>query len=326
MKFTTITAGFASAAIAAAGAFAAFSAPIATAENQTTTSQLGSQAKLTNGDVVQGWTLTGLKVSTDTIPYQPHGTLWEAVATNEALEGSVTPIVSNLNARAQNGDTYRALFGVATPQGVNPSTLSQGEKTTGKVYFDVTGEAPDSVVYANADEDLIVWLKPAPVQSPATGSAPRARQAPAATTSTPATSTSAAPTTSGAPTTSAAPTTSPAATTEPTTPGAPTTAATPVTPAPAGSAGTPLPADAVPAAQVPAGSAGTPLPAGEQAPALVPAGTAPAPAAEAGAAGAPVPAEAVPAESVPAPGGSAGTPLPAGAAPTTTVVVPAPVS
>lgn len=319
MKFTTITAGFASAAIAAAGAFAAFSAPIATADNQTTTSQLGSQATLTNGDIVQGWTLSGLKVSTDTIPYQPHGTLWEATATNEALQGNVTPIVSNLNARAQNGDTYRALFGVATAQGVNPSTLSQGEKTTGKVYFDVTGQAPDSVVYANADEDLIVWLKPAPVQSPATGSAPRARQAPA-TTSTPATSTSAAPTTSGAPTTSAAPTTSPAATTEPTTPGVPTTAATPATPAPSGSAGTPLPADAVPA-QAPAGSAGTPLPTGEVAPALVPAGTQPAPAAAAEAGAAQVPA---PAEAVPAPGGSAGTPLPAGASPTTTIVVPAP--
>jgi hypothetical protein len=307
VKFTTITAGFASAAIVAAGAFAAFSAPIATADNETTTSQLGSQATLTNGDVVQGWTITGLKVSTDTIPYQPHGTLWEATATNEALQGNVTPIVSNLNARAQNGDTYRALFGVATAQGVNPSTLSQGEKTTGKVYFDVTGEAPDSVVYANADRDLIVWLKPAPVQSPATGSAPRARQAPAATAATPTSPTT---TTSAAPTTSGAPTTSPAASTSP----------APTSPAPAGSAGTPLPADATPAA-VPGGSAGTPLPAGEEAPALVPAGTQPAPAAapEAGAAAVPAPAEAVP-----APGGSAGTPLPAGAAPTTTVVVPAP--
>lgn len=313
MKFTTITAGFASAAIAAAGAFAAFSAPIATADNETTTSQLGSQAKLTNGDIVQGWTVTGLKVSTDTIPYQPHGTLWEATATDEALQGNVTPIVSNFNARAHNGDTYRALFGVATPQGVNPSTLPQGEKTTGKIYFDVTGEAPDSVVYANADQDLIVWLKPAPVQSPATGSSPRSWQTPAATTSTsPTTSTSAAPTTSGAPTTSAAPTTSPAASTSP---------------APAGSAGTPLPADAT-ATAVPGGSAGTPLPAGEQAPALVPAGTqpaAPAAAPEAGAAAVPAPAEAAPAEAVPAPGGSAGTPLPAGAAPTTTVVVAPPV-
>ena len=43
--------------------------------------------------------------------------------------------MSNLNARARNGDTYRVLFTVATPQGVNPSTLAQGEKTTGKIYF-----------------------------------------------------------------------------------------------------------------------------------------------------------------------------------------------
>lgn len=117
MKFTTITAGgFASAAIAAAGAFAAFSAPIATADNQTTTSQLGSQATLTNGDIVQGWTLTGLKVSTDTIPpYQPHGTLWEATATDEALQGNVTPIVSNLTPAPRTGGTPTARCSASPP-------------------------------------------------------------------------------------------------------------------------------------------------------------------------------------------------------------------
>jgi hypothetical protein len=56
--------------------------------------------------------------------------------------------VSNLNARAKSAQTYRALFGVATPQGVNPSTLAPGERTTGKVYFDVTGETPDRGITA----------------------------------------------------------------------------------------------------------------------------------------------------------------------------------
>jgi hypothetical protein len=67
-------------------------------------------------------------------------------ATDQAIQGAATPIVSNLNARAQSGQTYRAQFGVATPQGVNPATLGPGEETTGKVYFDVTGDKPDSVV------------------------------------------------------------------------------------------------------------------------------------------------------------------------------------
>jgi Domain of unknown function (DUF1942) len=30
---------------------------------------------------VQGWTITDLKPSSDSIPYAPQGTLWEATAT-----------------------------------------------------------------------------------------------------------------------------------------------------------------------------------------------------------------------------------------------------
>ena len=96
---------------------------------------LGEQGELVNGDVVQGWTVSGLKPSTDTIPYPVAGTLWEATATDEAISGNVIPIVANLNARAESGQTYRVLFGVATAQGVNPATLAEGESTTGKVYF-----------------------------------------------------------------------------------------------------------------------------------------------------------------------------------------------
>src|SRR6185369_6090494 len=100
------------------------------------------------------------------------GTLWEATATDEAIQGSVTPIVSNLNARAANGDNYRVLFQVATPQGVNPATLAQGQKTTGKVYFDVTGATPDSVVYNAGGRDLLLWLQPAPAPQQAGASSP----------------------------------------------------------------------------------------------------------------------------------------------------------
>ncbi|MEW5811081.1 MAG: MPT63 family protein, partial [Actinomycetota bacterium] len=122
-------------AAAAAAALGMSGAPLASADAEV--QYLGQPGELVNGSVVQHWTITGLKPSSDVIPYQPAGTLWEATATDEAIAGSVTPIVSNLNARARNGDTYRVLFTVATPQGVNPSTLAQGEKTTGKIYFDV---------------------------------------------------------------------------------------------------------------------------------------------------------------------------------------------
>lgn len=62
----------------------------------TGTQGLGSQGTLANGDVLQGWTISDLKVSADVIPYTPQGTLWEATATDEAIRGTVIPIVSNL--------------------------------------------------------------------------------------------------------------------------------------------------------------------------------------------------------------------------------------
>ncbi|MCF6388091.1 MPT63 family protein [Mycobacterium sp. MBM] len=324
MKTNSIPAAFAAAAIAAAAAITAFSAPSAIADEQNTvhTTHLGSQAQLVDGNVVQGWTVSGLKVSTDTIPYQPQGTLWEATATDQAIQGSAIPIVSNFNARARDGQTYRALFGVATAQGVNPATLGQGQQTSGKIYFDVTGSAPDSVVYATNAADLIVWVTPPPAASSggsAAASGTRTYQAPAET----------------------SPSTSSTETSTTQTPDAPadaeaTTPAPTTVPAEAGRQGTPLPEGTAETAPVPAGSQGTPLPEGE--PGLTPAGVQEAPAATAPApegmapspeGTVPVPAaEAAPAVEGTVPGdearmdmGSQGTPLPEGAAPTTTPMV-----
>ncbi|MGB8403441.1 MAG: MPT63 family protein, partial [Mycobacterium sp.] len=164
------------AAAAAAAAAAAIAAPLAWADDtvSTTTASLGQQAKLIDGNSVQGWTITDLKPSTDAVPYAANGTLWEATATDEAIQGGATPIVSNLNARAADGQNYRVLFGVATPQGVNPATLGQGQKTTGKVYFDVTGPAPQSVVYNAGGHDLLSWQgssTTAPAAAPTSGGA-----------------------------------------------------------------------------------------------------------------------------------------------------------
>ena len=295
---------------AAATAAALAGAPVASADAEV--QWLGQPGELVNGNVIQHWTVSHLKPSTDVIPYQPVGTLWEATASDEAISGNVTPVVSNLNARAKNGDTYRVLFGVATPQGVNPSTLAQGQKTSGKIYFDVTGESPDSVFYSAGGPDELLWLEAPPAPAPATGS-------PGGGSSSSSTATS--PSTSGA-----------AASATPEAPGETPADATPasVTPVPAsvpaGSVGTPLPEGSV-GTPLPEGSVGTPLPEGAAAaePAPVPAAAAPAPVAPAPAGSAPH--GAAPAAEVPA--GSVGTPV-EGAAPApgpgapTTTVVPAP--
>lgn len=325
MKITNISAAMAAAAVAAAGIIGA--APLALADDSAvTTAALGSQAKLDNGNVVQGWTVTDLKPSADTIPYQVHGTLWEVTATNEALQGSVTPIVSNFNVRAADGKNYRALFQVATPEGVNPATIGQGEQTSGKVYFDVTEADPTTVVYNSGGRDLAVWntVPAAPVatggNSNAVPLANHPAQAPAA-----------------AP---VAATPAPAAT-----PAAVPAAA----PGGAGSRATDLPAAAEGATPVPAGTqtvlspAGTPaqpaavpgtttapaegaVPASNGTPA--PAGTAPAPAAAPTGAGnaatAVSPAEQVPAGSPTVPAANPAAPAPAApAAPTEPSLVPA---
>jgi hypothetical protein len=292
VKITTALA--AAAAVATAGSVGIFGSPIAAADDLTTTT-IGNEAKLTNGNVVQGWTIGNLKASSDVIPYPVAGTLWEATASDQAIEGSATPIVSNLNARAKSGETYRVLFGVATPQGVNPATLAQGQKTTGKVYFDVVGDAPDSVVYNAGGQDLLVWVQPPP-------QLPTQRGGGSYTSSSPAVSATPVP---------------------PTTPVTPTA----VPGAPAAVDGT-----TVPGAALPTGSQGTPIPAGSQGTPLAPGsqgtpvpGSTPTTPVPVGAEGSPQPASV---QQGTAPTGSQGTPLPAGTptlvAPTTTVIAPPP--
>jgi hypothetical protein len=122
------------------------------------------------GAVVTGWTVSGLNPSSDAIPYPVTGRLYEATSTVDADQGTVTPIVSNFNSRATDGETYRALYNVATPQGVNPSALPPGARSTGKVYFDVTGATPNTVVYNDGAQDLLIWTAGAP--SPAAPAAP----------------------------------------------------------------------------------------------------------------------------------------------------------
>jgi len=292
MTITKLAAAAVAAGAIAVGAIAG--AGIAAAEGAVT-QPIGSQGKLVEGNVVQGWTVTGLKQSTDVIPYQPAGTLWEVTATGEAIQGGATPFVSNFNARAKDGQTYRALFGVASPEGVNPSTLSQGQQTSGKIYFDVTGEQPDSVVYNAGGQDLLLWNPAAPQPSQSTQSYPSTRGGQTAATAE-ASPVSVETVPEG---------TVPGTATE----GAPLPASTgtvPGAPLPQGSSGTPL-AQSVPAAEGTPAVAGTPVPAGTPAVA-----GAPVPAGTPAAAGAPVPASTPAAAGAPVPAGSQGTPLPAG--------------
>lgn len=271
MKITTMTCAF-----VAAGAIGFLGAPIASADPGT--ASMGSPGKLydASGNIVQAWTITGLKPSADVIPYPVAGKLWEATATDEAIMGGVTPIVSNLNARAADGVNYQVLYGAATAQGVNPATLAQGQKTSGKVYFDVTGPAPVVVVYNAGGEDLLVWAGAAPAPARSSGGSAGGAGA----------------------------TTVPAG--EAGEAGlAPAAGGTDVVPGASGSMGTPIPAanGGSMGTPIPEGSTGTPIPAANGTP-VPSAAASPAPAAVAS----PVP-SAAPAGASPAPAAAA-TPVP----------------
>lgn len=293
---------------AAGAAAACVWAPTALADDRTVQVEMGSPA---DAGVGQSWTVTDLRPSADAIAFAPAGTLWEASVTAAPAGGGV-PVVPGFSARSDQ-DNYPVLWTVPSQLGVSPAPVAAGQTATGKLYFDVTGSAPTSVVYSSSGQDTAVWVPPAPApssapsyESPAPawgggGSAGVTPQVPAAAPSAP------------------APAVSPAA-----------PPATPIS----GSAGTPVPATprsaGTPVAPQTGGTPAANTPAVN--PATRPAATAAAPAPAAGPATAAAPAPAAPAASAPAAtapaagsspaAGSAGTPL--SAAPTTTVV-PSPV-
>ena len=96
-----------------------------------------------------GYTVKGLKPSSDPVPH--NGRLYSATVTVEGVGGWANPIVGFFNARAESGANYRVIGG-----GV-PSA-PPGETTTGKLYFDVVGDVPNSVVYNDGFQDLLVWV------------------------------------------------------------------------------------------------------------------------------------------------------------------------
>jgi hypothetical protein len=60
-----------------------------------------------------------------------------------------------LNARAESGQNYWVLSNVSTLSGAPPGL---GGTSAGKLYFDVVGGVPNSVVYNDGVQDLLAWV------------------------------------------------------------------------------------------------------------------------------------------------------------------------
>jgi len=157
MKITTMI--MTAVAIVGMATIAVTSAPIATSAYPIT-GKLGSELTMTDsvGQVVLSWTVSDLKSSADTIQgYPVAGQVWEATATVKAIGGTVTPAISQFNARTANGINYRVLWQAAGPNTISGATIPQGAQATGKIYFDVTGPQPTIVAMNNGMEDLLIW-------------------------------------------------------------------------------------------------------------------------------------------------------------------------
>jgi hypothetical protein len=135
--------------------------PTSSGDNYPVIQKFGTEETLVDngGAIVQGWTVSNLQPSTDSINYPVRGKLWEATATDRAIAGTVVPFPMHLNARAPSGQNYPNLAWVAAPNAFQTGNIGQGQDRTGKVYFDVTGQDPDGVVYITAARDLLFWVK-----------------------------------------------------------------------------------------------------------------------------------------------------------------------
>jgi Domain of unknown function (DUF1942) len=84
----------------------------------------------------------GLNPSSAPVPH--NGELYEA---NVTVEGGGIPNMLFFNARAEKGANYRVI----------------GGSVPGTIFFDVVGPVPNSVVYNDGVQDLLVWI-PGPPQ------------------------------------------------------------------------------------------------------------------------------------------------------------------
>jgi Domain of unknown function (DUF1942) len=104
-----------------------------------------------------GYTVDNLAPSTDPVAHPVQGALYESTATVKSISGVVVPVIPFFNARAENGENYRVLAHVSTLSG---GALLPGAQSTGKLYFDVVGDAPNSVVFSDGRQDLLGWVAP----------------------------------------------------------------------------------------------------------------------------------------------------------------------
>ena len=147
------------ATVATAAGIGIAAPPTASGDTNPVIQKFGTEETLVNSGVVQGWTVDNLQPSTDAINVSIRGKLWEATATDKAIAGQAMPLPFRFSARTPSGQDYGFVFGVPTPPSFSWAYIPQGQSGTGKLYFDVTGDNPNGVVYRTGPADLLIWVK-----------------------------------------------------------------------------------------------------------------------------------------------------------------------
>lgn len=98
-----------------------------------------------NGLPYIGYAVGTLKPSSDPVPH--NGTLYAAKLVVDGFGGSFPPFIERFGARAESGDFYPSIWGASN---------------TGKLYFDVVGDIPNSVVFNDGTRDLLAWVPGSP--------------------------------------------------------------------------------------------------------------------------------------------------------------------
>jgi hypothetical protein len=103
----------------------------------------GEQERLNNpnGSPYIGYTVFGLKPSTAPVPH--NGQLYSAKLTIDGFGGNTDPMIGRFGARSESGVFYPAI---------------QGASNGSKLYFDVTGPVPNSVVWNDGVRDILCWI------------------------------------------------------------------------------------------------------------------------------------------------------------------------
>ena len=107
-----------------------------------------------NGNTTIAYLVRDLNPSSDDVAH--NGQLYEATLVVQAYGAPADPRVTNFGARALSGEFYPMI--PAAPGGIDGAQLAPDTSVTGKLYFDVVGPVPNSVVWNDGNRDILGWV------------------------------------------------------------------------------------------------------------------------------------------------------------------------